>query len=138
MTIRAGPLSATGRNCWNERGFRNLWIPGKDVIYVAPELIVHYIEAHAYRPPDEFCKAVCRCPDMTSAKYSRALESAGWPRELLPDLKPLKNGGSSIRIVPVDDMPERVVDVGVPPLETGSSEDHDSSLPSVDVPPIEH
>src|SRR5262245_45389222 len=36
------------------RAVRNLWVPGEGVIYVAPEMVLHYIEAHRYRPPDEF------------------------------------------------------------------------------------
>ena len=43
-------------------GSRNLWIPGEGVVYVAPELILHYIEAHHYKPPGEFILAVLNCP----------------------------------------------------------------------------
>lgn len=47
----------------------NVWIPAADVVYVAPELIVHYIEAHQYRPPDEFVAAVLACPSQGSAEF---------------------------------------------------------------------
>src|SRR5690606_7727103 len=40
-------------------GSAELWVPAPDgVIYAAPTLIIHYIEDHGYRPPDEFIEAV--------------------------------------------------------------------------------
>lgn len=39
-------------------GSRNLWVPSYAFVYVAPELILHYIEVHLYKPPDEFINAV--------------------------------------------------------------------------------
>ncbi len=50
-------------------GSRNLWIPTIDYVYVAPELILHYIEKHNYRPPDEFVIAVTACPPQDSLEY---------------------------------------------------------------------
>ena len=38
-------------------------------MYVAPQLIVHYIDAHDYRPPGVFCAAVEACPPLGSAAY---------------------------------------------------------------------
>lgn len=36
-------------------GLKNIWIPSANgCLYVAPEMIVHYIEVHSYRPPEEF------------------------------------------------------------------------------------
>ena len=60
------------------RGVANLFIPFNGVIYVAPELIIHYISEHQYVPPDIFVEAVMQCPDMRTKAY----------KELL-----LKNGG---------------------------------------------
>ena len=60
----------------------NLFVPGDGFIYVAPELIAHYIDAHNYSPPEEFCRAVMRCPEMSSKKYLKAM---------------LKNGGKKLR-----------------------------------------
>jgi hypothetical protein len=31
---------------------------GNGTIYVAPNLIIHYIREHGYRPPDEFIRAL--------------------------------------------------------------------------------
>src|SRR5436190_1046779 len=40
----------------------NLGIPSGAVLYVAPEMIGHYVNAHSYAPPGEFIEAVMRCP----------------------------------------------------------------------------
>src|SRR5215475_4192839 len=54
-------------------GITNLFVPGKDCIYVAPSMIAHYVEAHAYEPPGEFWEAVLSCPEMRSEPYKKAL-----------------------------------------------------------------
>jgi hypothetical protein len=51
-------------------GHRNLMIPTEKLLYVAPELVVHYIEDHGYRPPQEFIEAVMACPEQESAAYA--------------------------------------------------------------------
>jgi len=58
-------------------GVSNLFLPAGDVLYVAPSLIVHYIDAHHYRPPDAFLAAVRECPPMKSTAYKRALLATG-------------------------------------------------------------
>lgn len=60
-------------------GGNNVFVPGDGRVYVAPELILHYMNAHRYRPPDEFCRAVSACPPMRSSEYRRALMSAAGP-----------------------------------------------------------
>jgi len=52
----------------------NFFIPGKDVIYLAPGRVDHYIQAHAYLPPQEFIEAVFGCPDPVSSEYTFALK----------------------------------------------------------------
>lgn len=54
-------------------GTANLFIPHLGKIYVCPELISHYINAHYYSPPVEFCEAVMACPPMDSMEYKRLL-----------------------------------------------------------------
>jgi hypothetical protein len=39
-------------------GCAEIWVPGKEWVYAAPDLIVHYIESHAYLPPVEFLVSV--------------------------------------------------------------------------------
>ncbi|RYE85593.1 MAG: hypothetical protein EOO75_16820 [Myxococcales bacterium] len=56
-------------------GVSNVFVPGNGVIYVAPSLVVHYIDAHGYRPPDGFIEAVLGCPPMGTMPYLRALKA---------------------------------------------------------------
>lgn len=62
--------------------YRNVFMPGTNVTYVAPQGIIHYIAVHGYSPPAEFCDAVLTCPDMGSPDYFEALRSCGWQQEL--------------------------------------------------------
>jgi hypothetical protein len=39
-------------------GVHNLFVPNGETIFVCPELILHYIDAHWYKPPASFCEAV--------------------------------------------------------------------------------
>ncbi|MET9513441.1 hypothetical protein ABZX62_34205 [Streptomyces flavidovirens] len=43
-------------NC--PRGSAEIRVIGEGVVYAAPELITHYVEAHGYAPPAEFVRAV--------------------------------------------------------------------------------
>jgi|HubBroStandDraft_6_1064221.scaffolds.fasta_scaffold334625_2 hypothetical protein len=54
-------------------GNSNLFVPAKDVIYVAPSLIAHYVDAHDYAPPEQFQQAVLTCPAMRSFAYLKAI-----------------------------------------------------------------
>lgn len=54
-------------------GANNLFVPGEGVVYVAPSMIAHYIDAHAYEPPAVFWEAVMKCPEMWSDAYGQAL-----------------------------------------------------------------
>jgi hypothetical protein len=54
-------------------GCLNLLIPTPRLLYVAPELVVHYIEDHGYRPPQEFIEAVLACPEQESEEFMRML-----------------------------------------------------------------
>jgi len=60
-----------------DSGYRNLFVPGGEFIFVCPELIVHYINAHGYCPPTRFCDAVLSCPRMRSIEYHKALLASG-------------------------------------------------------------
>lgn len=39
-------------------GSGEIHVDAGSVVYAAPTLVVHYIDAHAYLPPPEFCDAV--------------------------------------------------------------------------------
>ena len=60
-----------------EIGCTNLYVPTNQVVYVAPSMIVHYIDAHSYLPPTEFCDAVMLCPAMRSMEYRKAMRQTG-------------------------------------------------------------
>ena len=58
-------------------GAANLWVPADGFIMVCPELILHYINAHYYKPPEVFQEAVMVCPDIASREYKRAFLNNG-------------------------------------------------------------
>ncbi len=69
-----------------DHGFKNLFIPGNECIYVCPEMILHYISTHWYKPPDEFIEALLNCPPHQTMEYKKLfLENGG--RELLRRIK---------------------------------------------------
>ena len=61
----------------------NVFIPGNGFLYVCPALITHYMNAHGYLPPEEFCSAALACPAMRSLDYMKALLENGG-RRLIP------------------------------------------------------
>lgn len=64
-------------------GSSNLWIPADGILYVAPSLILHYMDSHQYSPPMEFQRAVMNCPPMRSTPYLKAILTNG-PSGLIP------------------------------------------------------
>ena len=64
------------------RGSANLFLPAGRIMYVSPEMILHYINAHGYAPPKCFCDAALSCPPMRSMNYLRAVRNAGGARML--------------------------------------------------------
>jgi len=61
----------------NVGGTRNLLIPGNGFLYLCPELILHYITAHRYKPPEDFCQAALDCPSTNSMEYREKLLQNG-------------------------------------------------------------
>lgn len=55
-------------------GLDNLLVPTRELLYVAPELVIHYIEDHGYRPPDQFLEAVQNCPEQGSVEFLALLQ----------------------------------------------------------------
>lgn len=84
--LTGGPASFRFGNLANSSevrlGVSNLWLPADAFLFVAPSLILHYMDAHGYAPPDEFQAAVMACPPMRSMDYLKALLKNG-PKELL-------------------------------------------------------
>jgi hypothetical protein len=61
-------------------GSANVFVPGEACVYVAPSLILHYIDTHAYAPPDVFWEAVRACPPMRSMAYLKLVHTLGLRR----------------------------------------------------------
>ena len=72
-----GPARITMNHASAAIGTTNLFVPGGEVAYVAPSLIVHYIDAHGYAPPVAFRGAVLACPPMRSIEYLKAIRHYG-------------------------------------------------------------
>jgi hypothetical protein len=53
---------------------RNLWIPTPELLFIAPAMILHYINAHTYQPPVAFIEAVFVCPQQGSAAFHELLQ----------------------------------------------------------------
>lgn len=60
--------------CGRDRGLRNFGVPTNNLLYVVPEMIVHYIEEHGYAPPVEFIAALMSSPLPNTAEYRVAVE----------------------------------------------------------------
>jgi hypothetical protein len=61
--------------CGKVHAAGNLGVPGDSVLYVAPEMVAHYVESHRYAPPDGFVRAVLQCPAPGTPEYARAVSS---------------------------------------------------------------
>jgi len=59
------------------RGVHNLFVPAPRLVYVTPQLVLHYIAVHRYAPPASFQEAVLACPPMGSAEYLEAIRANG-------------------------------------------------------------
>lgn len=55
--------------CGKAWGSCNFGVPHGSVLYVAPEMVAHYVECHGYCPPNEFIEAVLRCPMPDTQEY---------------------------------------------------------------------
>lgn len=60
--------------CNRSIGSLNFGVPAGDLLYFAPEMIVHYVEAHDYCPPLEFQDAVMKSPLPESEEYQLICE----------------------------------------------------------------
>ena len=51
----------------------NVGVPAGKLLYVAPEMVAHYVEAHRYAPPAEFIAAVMTAPLPGTTAYHNAV-----------------------------------------------------------------
>lgn len=71
----AWPVGAhTCEFCREAHGVGNFGVPSDGLLFVAPEMIVHYVEEHGYRPPAEFVAAVLRSPLPDTEEYQLITE----------------------------------------------------------------
>ncbi len=59
-----------------------LWIPDGHRVFASPVQIVHFIQVHGYRPPDQYLDAVSRLSSSQKfdgdALYREKLKESGW------------------------------------------------------------
>jgi hypothetical protein len=72
-TVSAGVHSCDLGGCAGAAGSQYVVIPSHHFVYVAPDLVVHYVEQHAYAPPQQFVDAVLACPEQSSDAYVQLL-----------------------------------------------------------------
>jgi len=56
-------------------GRRNIFVPYRERVFVAPTSIVHYVLDHKYTPPAIFQRAVLECSPMRSSIYMENLRA---------------------------------------------------------------
>ena len=71
------PVACGPRLCELCNGFRAsgvFGVPSGGVLFVCPAMIAHYVEAHAYLPPEEFLAAVSSAPEPgTNDRHRKAM-----------------------------------------------------------------
>lgn len=51
----------------------NILLPSEGLLYAAPAMITHYVDAHGYAPPLAFVEAALACPPPKTRAYVEAL-----------------------------------------------------------------
>jgi len=51
----------------------NIGVPARALLFVALQMVSHYVESHGYRPPDDFVEAVLSCPTPGTPEYANAV-----------------------------------------------------------------
>lgn len=64
--------------CGKAMAAGNVGVPHGDVLYAAPEMVCHYVDAHEYLPPQVFVEAVLASPLQGSAEYEAAVRQFVW------------------------------------------------------------
>jgi hypothetical protein len=60
--------------CTEAIGFGSFGIPADDILFVAPDMVGHYVATHRYMPPEEFIMAVLQAPAFDSPRYAALVE----------------------------------------------------------------
>lgn len=74
--------------CGSASGTQAILVPAGRVLFVAPDLVGHYVEEHDYRPCDAFIHGVAACPNPASPAYFALIRPfAGlWPHGTVPEV----------------------------------------------------
>ena len=64
----------------DDLGSAEIRVVGEGQVFAAPDLIGHYVAAHAYRPPEAFVRAVLTGPAPGSIAWWTALDQATAPQ----------------------------------------------------------
>jgi hypothetical protein len=59
--------------CGDFHASGNLGVPAGAILFVAPEMVAHYVEKHGYLPPREFVAAVLAAPAPGTVDYANAV-----------------------------------------------------------------
>jgi hypothetical protein len=49
-------------------------VPSGKLIYLSPEMILHYVQEHGYRPPERYCQALLESPLPGTEEYRAAVK----------------------------------------------------------------
>jgi len=60
--------------CDEFRAAGNFGVPAGAILFVAPEMVGHYVEKHGYLPPKEFVEAVLVAPIPGTSNYADAVK----------------------------------------------------------------
>ena len=59
--------------CGTYRSSGNLGVPSGPLLFVAPQMVSHYVDQHRYVPPASFVAAVLTCPDLDTDDFRLAV-----------------------------------------------------------------
>lgn len=76
-TFTGGPAEVQLHDVTVTLGASNVFVPTEEGVFVSPSLILHYVDAHRYVPPEPFQRAVWACPPMRSLEYLKAIRRLG-------------------------------------------------------------
>ena len=61
--------------CGRDAACGNFGVAVGDVLFVAPELLVHYVSSHGYLPPSEFLQAIAAAPLPWTPEYTESVQA---------------------------------------------------------------
>lgn len=70
--VAAGPHTCELCNQFRASGY--IGVPAGEALFVAPEMVAHYVEQHGYLPPEEFVDAVLASPAPGTTDYADAVK----------------------------------------------------------------